>query len=66
MSHIIQGLFLYRPIFRQYIRRFLLESVDDGIAYVEPRIDFVPKYDFSLFFPFHSRMLNGVEVYVRR
>lgn len=50
MSHIIQGLFLYRPIFRQYIRRFLLESVDDGIAYVEPRIDFVPKYDFSLFF----------------
>ena len=65
MVHIFQGLFLYRPIFRQYIRRFLLESIDDGITYVEPRIDFVPRYEFYLFF-FHSRMLNGVEVYVRR
>jgi hypothetical protein len=63
MVHVLQGLFLYRPIFRQYIRRFLLESIDDGITYVEPRINFFHKYDIPLF---HSRMLNdGVEVYVR-
>ncbi|KAI0306408.1 adenosine deaminase-like growth [Multifurca ochricompacta] len=41
------GLFLYRPIFRQYIYRFLLESIDDGISYMEPRINFFHKYMFD-------------------
>ncbi|KAI9458273.1 hypothetical protein F5148DRAFT_330562 [Russula earlei] len=42
------GLFLYRPIFRQYIRRFLLELIEDGISYAEARIDFLPKYMFDV------------------
>lgn len=42
------GLFLYRPIFRQYIRRFLMESIADGISYMEPRINFYRKYMFDV------------------
>ncbi|TBU65296.1 Metallo-dependent hydrolase [Dichomitus squalens] len=38
------GLFRYVPIFKEYIREFLLSSVDDGISYVEPRILFWYKY----------------------
>ncbi|KAF9445430.1 Metallo-dependent hydrolase [Macrolepiota fuliginosa MF-IS2] len=30
----------FLPIFKQYLRLFLLSSVDDGIFYMEPRIDF--------------------------
>ncbi|KAI9448908.1 hypothetical protein BJY52DRAFT_1309800 [Lactarius psammicola] len=41
------GLALYRPIFRQFIRRFLMESIDDGISYMEPRINFYCKYMFD-------------------
>jgi adenosine deaminase CECR1 len=43
MVYVRQGLFLYRPIFRRYIRRFLMESVEDGISYAEPRINFTDK-----------------------
>ncbi|KAN0140794.1 hypothetical protein V8E53_001238 [Lactarius tabidus] len=38
------GLTLYRPIFRQNILRFLVESIADGISYMEPRINFYSKY----------------------
>jgi len=47
MVFVHQGLFQYRPIFRQYIRRFLMESIEDGISYVEPRINFLDKYMFD-------------------
>ncbi|KAF4578917.1 hypothetical protein EYR36_000726 [Pleurotus pulmonarius] len=30
----------YAPIFRDYVREFLLTSIADGISYVEPRINF--------------------------
>ncbi|KAI0311600.1 adenosine deaminase-like growth [Amylostereum chailletii] len=38
------GLFYYRPIYRKYIRQFLIESIDDGISYMEPRINFINKF----------------------
>ncbi|KAF8264217.1 adenosine deaminase-like growth [Lactarius quietus] len=41
------GLALYRPIFRQNIRRFLMDSIADGISYMEPRINFYYKYMFD-------------------
>jgi len=47
MVHVCQGLFLYRPIYRQYLRRFLIESIEDGISYAEARINFLYECDFS-------------------
>ncbi|KAH9165420.1 hypothetical protein EDB89DRAFT_2116089 [Lactarius sanguifluus] len=41
------GLTMYRPIFRQSLRRFLMESIADGISYMEPRINFFSKYMFD-------------------
>jgi len=41
------GLFLYRPIYRQYLRRFLIESIEDGISYAEARINFIYEYMFD-------------------
>jgi len=38
---------LYRPIYRQYLRRFLIESIEDGISYAEARINFLPEYMFD-------------------
>ncbi|KAI0028515.1 hypothetical protein K488DRAFT_58421 [Vararia minispora EC-137] len=38
------GLFLYRPIYRKYIRQALLESIDDGVSYIEARINFLTKF----------------------
>lgn len=35
-----QDLFRFIPIFVDYVRDFLLSSIDDGISYVEPRINF--------------------------
>lgn len=64
MVYVHQGLFQYRPIFRQYIRRFLMESIEDGISYVEPRINFLDKYE--IFRVCHSWKFNGRKVYVRR
>ncbi|KAH9932261.1 Metallo-dependent hydrolase [Fomitopsis serialis] len=34
----------YIPIWEQYIREFILSSVEDGISYVEARINFLAKY----------------------
>jgi len=33
----------YVPIFKEYVREFLLSSIADGISYVEPRVNFVYK-----------------------
>ncbi|KAL0946743.1 hypothetical protein HGRIS_012921 [Hohenbuehelia grisea] len=37
------GLIRFAPIFRPYIKEFFLTSVDDGISYVEPRVNFLYK-----------------------
>ncbi|KXN92283.1 Adenosine deaminase CECR1-A [Leucoagaricus sp. SymC.cos] len=42
-----RGLIRYMPVFRQYIRQFLLSSITDGILYVEPRINFLYKKMFG-------------------
>ncbi|KIY73210.1 Metallo-dependent hydrolase [Cylindrobasidium torrendii FP15055 ss-10] len=34
------GFVLYMPIFEKYVREFLRSSVEDGVLYVEPRINF--------------------------
>ncbi|KAF5360409.1 hypothetical protein D9756_004937 [Leucocoprinus leucothites] len=34
------GLVHFLPIFKQYLRIFFLTSINDGISYMEPRIDF--------------------------
>ncbi|KAI0063425.1 adenosine deaminase-like growth [Artomyces pyxidatus] len=41
------GLFLYRPIYNDYVRQFFLESIADGISYMEPRINFYTKFMFD-------------------
>ncbi|KAI0053868.1 adenosine deaminase-like growth [Auriscalpium vulgare] len=41
------GLFYFRPIFKAYVHQFLLESIDDGISYMEPRINFIHKYMYG-------------------
>ncbi|EIN07184.1 adenosine deaminase, partial [Punctularia strigosozonata HHB-11173 SS5] len=38
------GLIRFAPVWPRYIREFLLSSVDDGISYVEARINFVYKF----------------------
>ncbi|KAL1743471.1 hypothetical protein HDZ31DRAFT_83400 [Schizophyllum fasciatum] len=39
-----KGIFFHLPIFEKYTRNFLLTSVEDGISYVEPRINFLARY----------------------
>ncbi|KAI0709750.1 Metallo-dependent hydrolase [Earliella scabrosa] len=34
----------YLPVWKEYVREFLLSSVEDGISYVEPRVFFYVKY----------------------
>nr|BAN05623.1 adenosine deaminase-like growth factor [Flammulina velutipes] len=34
------GIIHYMPIYTQYIREFILSSIEDGISYVEPRVNF--------------------------
>ncbi|KAI0707925.1 Metallo-dependent hydrolase [Earliella scabrosa] len=41
---VARGLSRYFPIWTEYIREFLLSSVEDGISYTEPRIAFWYKY----------------------
>ena len=43
-----QGIIYHMPIFEKYIRKSLLTSVEDGISYVEPRINFLARYNFPL------------------
>ncbi|TFY61302.1 hypothetical protein EVJ58_g4596 [Rhodofomes roseus] len=38
------NLIYYLPIWQQYIREFILSSIDDGISYVEARVNFLYKY----------------------
>ena len=40
----MQGLIHYQPIWEEYIREFFRSSVDDGILYVEARINFLRKW----------------------
>jgi adenosine deaminase CECR1 len=40
----LKGLIRFAPIWPRYIREFLLSSVDDGISYVEARINFLYKF----------------------
>jgi hypothetical protein len=42
----VQGLIRFAPIWPEYIREFLVTSIDDGISYAEVRINFLFKYDF--------------------
>ncbi|KAJ7033747.1 hypothetical protein C8F04DRAFT_957252 [Mycena alexandri] len=39
-----QGLVLFTPIWRKYIREFLRSSVEDQISYIEVRVVFAPEY----------------------
>ncbi|KAF9564345.1 Metallo-dependent hydrolase [Agrocybe pediades] len=41
---IAQGLIRVEPIFSEYVRQFFLSSIEDGVSYVEPRINFIYKY----------------------
>ncbi|KAH9915438.1 Metallo-dependent hydrolase [Epithele typhae] len=38
------GIIFNLPVFTEYIRELLLSSIDDGISYVEPRVNFWDKY----------------------
>ncbi|KAL1677389.1 hypothetical protein EV122DRAFT_265877 [Schizophyllum commune] len=38
------GIIYHMPIFEKYIRKSLLTSVEDGISYVEPRINFLARF----------------------
>ncbi|PFH54144.1 hypothetical protein AMATHDRAFT_135550 [Amanita thiersii Skay4041] len=38
------GLIRYIPVFTEFIREFLLSSIEDGISYIEPRINFLSRY----------------------
>lgn len=38
------NLIYYFPIFEQYVREFILSSIEDGISYVEARVNFLYKY----------------------
>ncbi|KAF7294760.1 Brix domain-containing protein [Mycena indigotica] len=42
-----QGLIRFAPLWEQYIYEFLRSSVEDGISYVEVRINFFPKFMFG-------------------
>ncbi|KAJ7172253.1 hypothetical protein C8R46DRAFT_1085294 [Mycena filopes] len=41
------GLIRFQPVWEQYIYEFFRTSVEDGISYVEVRINFYPKYMFG-------------------
>ncbi|GLB42927.1 putative adenosine [Lyophyllum shimeji] len=38
------GLIRFAPIFPEYVREFLKSSIDDGISYIEARVNFLYKY----------------------
>ncbi|KIL67962.1 hypothetical protein M378DRAFT_122268 [Amanita muscaria Koide BX008] len=38
------GLIRFVPVFTEYIREFFMSSIEDGISYVEPRINFMERY----------------------
>jgi len=38
-----QDVIRFSPIFEAYVREFLLSSIEDGISYVEARVNFLFK-----------------------
>ncbi|KII89146.1 hypothetical protein PLICRDRAFT_175374 [Plicaturopsis crispa FD-325 SS-3] len=42
------GLIRFQPIWRAYIREFFLSSIEDGISYVEARINFLYKFMYGV------------------
>ncbi|TFK54821.1 Metallo-dependent hydrolase [Heliocybe sulcata] len=48
-ASIFRGLILYEPIWYPYIKEFFRTSVDDGISFIEARINFGYKCVFLLF-----------------
>ena len=40
----LQDIIAYLPVWKEYVREFLLSSVEDGISYVEPRVFFYVKF----------------------
>ena len=48
-----QDIIRYSPIFRECVREFLLSSIEDGISYVEARINFLFKWVLP-FIPSHA------------
>ncbi|KAJ7510093.1 hypothetical protein B0H11DRAFT_2152419 [Mycena galericulata] len=42
-----EGLIRFSPVWRKYIYEFFRSSVEDGVSYVEVRINFFPKYMFG-------------------
>ncbi|KAF9015519.1 hypothetical protein BDQ17DRAFT_1295372 [Cyathus striatus] len=41
------GLIRFEPIFSEYIRQFFLTSIEDGISYIEARINFLYKHMYG-------------------
>lgn len=42
-----RGIIRFMPVFKQYIKQFLKSSIEDGIMYVEPRVNFLYKSMFG-------------------
>jgi hypothetical protein len=40
----MQPLVFFAPIWADYIREFLITSIDDGISYIEARVGFLLKF----------------------
>ncbi|KAI0636429.1 Metallo-dependent hydrolase [Trametes polyzona] len=70
------GLIRFVPIWTQYVREFLLSSIEDGISYVEPRILFWFKHmvgedgeenvPHRVWFQIYERVLNEVKEELRQ
>ncbi|KIY43531.1 adenosine deaminase [Fistulina hepatica ATCC 64428] len=43
LFRVTDGLFLFAPIFKEYVREFFFTFINDGISYMEPRINFFIK-----------------------
>ncbi|KAI0374656.1 Metallo-dependent hydrolase [Pilatotrama ljubarskyi] len=65
------GLIRFVPVWTQYVREFLLSSIEDGISYVEPRIMFWFRYmvgedgeenvPHRVWFQIYERILNDIK-----
>ncbi|KAI0086133.1 Metallo-dependent hydrolase [Irpex rosettiformis] len=45
--HTAGPLILYLPVWKDYVREFFRSSIDDGISYLEVRINFLHRYIFN-------------------
>lgn len=61
-----QNLVHYLPVWRDYIRQFFLSSIEDGISYVEVRLNFLSRYArrHVLMPPPGLKGLNCVQIHV--